>query len=126
MLPDAGDIAWVEFDPVLGTEQAGRRPGLILTARIYHEQSPRAVVCPITSISREWPFNVPLPSGLKARGIVLIDQIRVVDRAHRIFDFIDRAPREVMDEVRVKLAALLGIDFAASGPGLVGPPWAST
>lgn len=113
MLPRAGDIAWIEFEPVLGTEQAGRRPGLIVTALIYHEQSPRAVVCPITSNAREWPFNVPLPNGLKARGVVLVDQVRTVDRARRVFDVIDRVPPEVMDEVRAKLAVLVGIEFAA-------------
>ena len=38
MLPDAGDIAWIELDPVLGSEQAGRRPALVLSHRIYHEK----------------------------------------------------------------------------------------
>ena len=65
MLPDAGDIAWVEFDPVKGTEQAGRRPALFLTDRAYHENSRSALVCPITSNLHRWPFNVALPPGLK-------------------------------------------------------------
>jgi mRNA interferase MazF len=56
MLPEAGDVAWVEFDPVLGAEQAGRRPALVVSEREYHEISSRALVCPITSRARPWPF----------------------------------------------------------------------
>ena len=111
MLPDLGDIAWVEFDPVLGTEQAGRRPALVLSSRSYHEESWRAVVCPITSKERPWPFNVPLPSGLKTSGVVLVDQVRAIDRSQRRFDIIEQAPDSVVDQVRGRLAALMGIDI---------------
>src|ERR1700761_8517046 len=41
---EPGDIAWVELDPVKGSEQAGRRPALIVSERIYHEASKRAVI----------------------------------------------------------------------------------
>jgi mRNA interferase MazF len=110
MLPDVGDIAWIDFDPVKGTEQQGRRPGLILTSLDYHRRSPRAVVCPITSKERPWTFNVPLPPGLKTRGAVLVDQIRTIDRALRVFEVIERAPTELLSEVRGRLAALLQFD----------------
>jgi mRNA interferase MazF len=111
MFPDAGDIAWIDFDPVKGTEQAGRRPGLVLTSLSYHEQSKRALVCPITSNSRTWPFNVRLPDGLRIEGSVLVDQIRVIDRAERMFGIIERVPLSLLDEVRTKLAALLGVEI---------------
>jgi mRNA interferase MazF len=109
---DVGDIAWVEFYPVLGTEQGGRRPALILTSRRYHEASGRAVVCPITSNTGPWSFNVPLPAGIKTKGVVQVDQIRTVDRTARVFRKIDAVPDVFVDEVRIKLAALLGFDFA--------------
>jgi mRNA interferase MazF len=114
MLPDVGDIAWIEFDPVKGTEQAGRRPGLVLTSLAYHQRSRRAVVCPITSNERRWPFNVPLPPGMKTYGAVLVDQIRSIERAERMFEVIERAPAEFLAEVRGKLAALLGFDVVSS------------
>ena len=114
MIPDLGDIAWIEFDPVKGTEQSGRRPGLILTSRGYHERSPRAVVCPITSRQKPWAFNVPLPPGMKTQGSVLVDQIRTIDRGDRIFEIIERAPAEVLSEVRGRLAALLEFDVVSS------------
>jgi mRNA interferase MazF len=108
MLPDAGDIAWVEFDPVRGTEQAGRRPALILTPQAYHLRSPRALVCPITSNIRPWAFKIVLPEGLKTTGAVLVDQLRAIDRSKRLFTIIERAPRQVVVEAVRRLIALLG------------------
>jgi len=109
MLPDAGDIAWVDFDPVKGTEQAGRRPAVVLSARIYHEVSRRALVCPVTSNAHPWPFNVTLPEGLKTSGVVLVDQIRAIERSERMFGVIERIPDEVLSEIRARLGALLEI-----------------
>jgi mRNA interferase MazF len=114
MLPDVGDIAWIEFDPVKGTEQWGRRPGLILTSRDYHRLSPRAMVCPITSKERPWAFNVLLPPGLRTRGTVLVDQMRAIDRAGRMFEIIERAPAELLAEVRGRLAGLLQFEIVSS------------
>lgn len=111
-IPDAGDIAWIDFDPVLGAEQAGRRPALVLTSRLYHEQSNRSLVCPITSRVRDWPTEVRLPPGLKTKGTVLVDQIRVVDRGQRMFDTIERVPDAVLARVRRSLAALTGIEIS--------------
>lgn len=109
---DVGDIAWADLDPVRGTEQGERRPALILTPRLYNERSGRAVICPITSIG-SWPFNIPLPTGLKTRGVVLVDQIRAVHGKSRVFRRIESVPLQVMLDVRIMLCDLLGIDLAA-------------
>ncbi|MDP2410864.1 MAG: type II toxin-antitoxin system PemK/MazF family toxin [Pseudolabrys sp.] len=116
LLPDAGDIAWVEFDPVRGTEQAGRRPALVLSSRSYHEQSRRAVVCPITSRPHAWPFNVALPANLMTKGVILVDQIRSIDREGRLFAIIERVPDAILGDVQGRLAVLVGIDLARIDP----------
>jgi mRNA interferase MazF len=110
MALEVGDIVWVDLDPVKGSEQAGRRPALIVSGAIYHGASRRAVICPITRNTRPWPFNVPLPPGLETEGVVLVDQVRSIDRAGRLFGFVERAPPEVLASVRGQLAALLGLD----------------
>ncbi|MFO1096739.1 MAG: type II toxin-antitoxin system PemK/MazF family toxin [Xanthobacteraceae bacterium] len=106
MLPDAGDIAWIEFDPVRGKEPASR-PALVLTPQAYHQRSTRALVCPITSNMKPWPFKIILPEGLKTTGAVLVDQLQAIDRSERLFTIIERAPREVLLETLQRLAALL-------------------
>jgi mRNA interferase MazF len=108
-LPMAGDIVWVDFDPAKGSEQKGVRPAIVLTSSSFHEQSSKAIVCPITKNESPWPTKVRLPSGMKTSGHVLSDQVRVVHRAERGFRYIERAPDEVLADVRAILAALLGI-----------------
>lgn len=113
---DAGDIAWADLDPVRGTEQGERRPALIMTSRRYNDMSGRAIICPITSHG-DWPFNIPLPEGLKTRGVVLVDQVRAVHRVSRVFRRIESAPVKLMLDVRIMLCGIIGIDIEAL-PGL--------
>jgi mRNA interferase MazF len=112
-LPDAGDIVWVDFDPVRGREQQGVRPALVLTDQRFHQRDRRSIVCPITSNPLPWPTKVLLPDGFPVHGGVLVDQIRSVDRSQRGFRFIARAPETTLLEVRATLAALVGIDLGA-------------
>ena len=108
-LPEAGDLVWVDFNPQAGHEQAGQRPALVLTPRIYHERTNLAVVCPITSNVSPYPFKVVLPDGLPIAGAVLADQVKSIDRQARRLRVAGRAPSDVVAEVQAKLAALLGI-----------------
>ena len=111
LLPHAGDIAWVDFEPVRGTEQAGARPALVLSTRMMHEASRMAIVCPVTSNINPWPAKVFLPDGFPVKGAILVDQVRSVDRVMRGFRLIGRVPNEILMEVRFKLAALIGLDL---------------
>ena len=115
MLPDAGDVAWAEFDPVLGTEQAGRRPALVVSGRSYQEISSRVLVCPISSRARPWPFDVLIPPGLIVQGTILVDQVRMIHRPSRLFDTIGALPPSVLNQVRGVLASLAGIPLIAPG-----------
>jgi mRNA interferase MazF len=108
-LPERGALVWVDFTPQSGHEQAGHRPALVLSPRIYHERSKLAVVCPITSNPRPWPWKVMLPEGLAASGAVLVDQLRSIDRDARRLRLAGEAPQAVIAEVQAKLAALFGI-----------------
>lgn len=77
--PDAGDIVWIDFTPQIGREQAGRRPALVLSPRLYNEKVGLMIVCPITSKSKGYPFEVVLPSGLAIIGAVLSDHVKSLD-----------------------------------------------
>lgn len=67
-----------------------------------------ALVCPITSREKGYPFEVILPAGLKASGVVLSDQLKSVDWRARGSRFLCRVPDAVTAEALDKLAALLG------------------
>jgi mRNA interferase MazF len=108
----AGDLVWVNFNPQAGHEQAGRRPALVLSPGGYHEKTALAIVCPITSNTKPYPFKVSLPDGLPISGAVLSDQVKSIDRAARHLRIAGAAPRSVVVEVQARIAALLGIDDA--------------
>lgn len=59
-VPEAGDIAWLDFDPQAGREQGRRRPTLLLTDQAYNLASGRVVVCPLTSKRKPYPFALPV------------------------------------------------------------------
>ena len=108
-LPDRGSLVWLEFSPQAGHEQRGRRPAIVLTTSGYHERSPLAVVCPITSRRRDWPMEVVLPDGLPVSGVVLVDQIQSIDRNARHLEIAGNAPPEVLAEIDARLAPLLSL-----------------
>jgi mRNA interferase MazF len=105
--PDRGSLVWVFFSPQAGSEQAGRRPGVVLTPAAYHALSRLAIVCPITSRERGWPTEVKLPPGLPVSGVVLVDHIRSIDREARKLEVVGRVPDTVLDEINARLAPLL-------------------
>lgn len=109
MLPDRGDLVWIDFTPQAGHEQAGRRPALVLSPRAYHQRAPFAVVCPITSKAKGYPFEVPLPDGLPIGGVVLADQVKSLDRRVRQLDPAGTVPDAVLQQVLAKLAPLLSL-----------------
>lgn len=108
-LPERGSLVWLEFTPQAGHEQAGRRPAIVLTTKSYHERSSMAVVCPITSTERGWPMEVKLPEGSPVSGVVLVDQIRSIDREARHLKIAGMAPQEVLDAIAARLAPLLSL-----------------
>ncbi len=52
---------------------------------------------------------------MKTNGMIMVDQVRSIDRAERLFDIIEKAPVQIVRDVRGKLAVLLGIDVATLG-----------
>jgi mRNA interferase MazF len=107
---DAGDLVWVELDPVRGREQSGRRPAIVITPAAYHRVSSLALVCPITTNPGAWPFKVPLPDDLGIKGAVLVDQVRAVDRAQRVVRRAGRVPDETLARIRGILTAMIQPD----------------
>ncbi|MBI1832497.1 MAG: endoribonuclease MazF [Planctomycetes bacterium] len=107
--PDAGDLIWISFSPRAGREQAGRRPGLVLSPRAYNDKVGLCLVCPITHHAKGYAFEVALPDDLPVQGVVLADHLKSADWRERGCEHMATAPPEVLDEVRAKLKPLLGM-----------------
>ena len=107
-VPDTGDFIWLTFDPQAGREQAGRRPALVLSPKVYNSKSGLALACPITNQSKGYPFEVPVPAGNVIRGVILADHVKSVDWKARSAERLGHCTSEVIDEVRARLAPLIG------------------
>jgi mRNA interferase MazF len=108
-VPAAGDIIKIDLDPRTGHEQGGWRPALVLSPKIYNAKTGLAVVVPITNQTKGYPFEVQLPGPMKTTGVVLADAIKNVDWRARNAKYAETAPAEVMNAVRERLVALLGL-----------------
>jgi mRNA interferase MazF len=107
-VPERGDIIWLEFNPQAGHEQAGYRPAFVVSPRAYHRKAGLALVCPVTSRIKGYPFEVPLPAGGKTRGVILSDQVKSLDWRARKAAFVERVVDEVVAEVTARIVALVG------------------
>ncbi|NMA94424.1 MAG: mRNA-degrading endonuclease [Clostridiales bacterium] len=84
IVPDKGDLVYLNFNPQAGNEQAGRRPAIVLSPKLFNEWK-FAIVCPITNKVKGYPFEVAIPDGLNISGVILTDQIKSIDwRARRL------------------------------------------
>ena len=106
--PERGDIVWIDFSPHAGHEQGGRRPGFVVSPAGYNRPSGLALLCPISSKEKGYPYEVVLPDGLPAQGVVLADQARSFDWRARRAQRICSAPADTVAEVLGKIATLVG------------------
>jgi len=106
--PERGDIIWLTFNPQAGHEQAGRRPALVLSPESYNAKVGLAILCPITTNVKGYPFEVVIPEGLEAKGAILSDQVKSLDWKVRGAEFFCKLPEATVNEVLQKLNTLLG------------------
>ena len=111
--PSRGDLVWVSFTPQAGHEQAGVRPALVLSPVEYNRKVGLALVCPVTSKVKGYPFEVPLASDSKITGAVLADQVKSLDWRVRKARFAESVSAEILDEVTARLRVLVDPEGAA-------------
>ncbi|MGO4270099.1 type II toxin-antitoxin system PemK/MazF family toxin [Paenibacillus sp. TAF58] len=91
-IPARGDLIWLDFDPLAGREQAGRRPAIVLSEVDFNQLTGLAFVCPITNQTKDYAFEVPLPEGLPFTGAVITDQLKSLDIRKRKIKIVANVP----------------------------------
>ncbi len=86
MVIKRGDMFYADLSPVVGSEQGGTRPVLVIQNNIGNKYSPTVIVSAITSQlnKNKLPTHIELDSeefGLKADSIILTEQIRTIDKS---------------------------------------------
>ncbi|MBX5467332.1 MAG: type II toxin-antitoxin system PemK/MazF family toxin [Firmicutes bacterium] len=108
-----GDIFFADLSPVVGSEQGGVRPVLILQNDIGNRYSPTTIVCAITSqvFKTRLPIHVELKaedSSLHRDSIILLEQIRTIDKS-RLKERVAHLGPEIMARVNTAIAISLGL-----------------
>ena len=106
-IPRRGDVVWITPNPQAGHEQAGRRPAVVLSPGAYNGKVGLAILCPITSQVKGYPFEVRVPDGLPVRGVILADQVKSLDWKARRAEWMGTLPPDVIAKVLAKLGVLL-------------------
>lgn len=108
-----GDVVLCDLNPVVGTEQAGIRPVVILQIDRANAVSPHTIIAPFTTKIRRklLPSHVLVPAGvggLNQDSVVLCEQIRVIDKS-RIIRVLGHLDDSYLQELAQALGAILGI-----------------
>jgi mRNA interferase MazF len=104
-----GDVVWVDLDPARGREQAGIRPGVVVSSAAYlRAVTALAIVIPVTTRERGWPNHVSVsgPSGLNAPSWAMTEQPRSVSR-ERILRWTGSVDDDTFAAIRVYLGDAL-------------------
>ena len=106
-VPERGDAIWLSSRRRRAqSRRVIARPSCSLVPSII-EKAGYALVCPITSTVKGYPFEVPVPEGGEVSGVVLADQIRSLDWRARNARLIEPLPDAVTGEVVAKVQTLL-------------------
>lgn len=116
MIVKRGDIYYADLSPVVGSEQGGIRPVLIIQNDVGNKYSPTVIAAAITSqINKaKMPTHIELTAceyGLSKDSVILLEQIRTIDKK-RLREKIGRLDEELMVRVNYALSISFGLsDF---------------
>lgn len=109
-----GDLFYADLNPVVGSEQGGIRPVLVIQNDVGNNFSPTVVAAAITSrkAKNSLPTHILLENvpGLAPTSLLLLEQLRTIDRK-RLRGYIGRISKEKMLEVDAALAISIGIGY---------------
>ena len=97
--PKKGDFIAVTFDSQSDHEQKGRRPALVVSNTLFNEQTGLAIVCPLITTDRRYPFHVAVTDNPHVTGFVMVQKVKSIDFRARKAKQIAKASDEVLDTV---------------------------
>ena len=112
MLIKRGDIFYADLNPVVGSEQGGVRPVLIVQNNVGNKYSPTLVVLPISTAKKHYlPTHIHIRDSktLPKDSVILAEQIRTIDR-YRLREYVGSIDKEIMDEINIAMKISIGVD----------------
>ena len=94
-----GSIIKISFDPIVGSEQSGYRPAVVISNNFLISKTNIITVCPITKGQGKTALNVLLDGRTKTQGAILCAHNRSIDIKKRTYVLIEQLPADKLDEV---------------------------
>lgn len=107
-----GEVYYCDLSPVIGSEQGGLRPCLIIQNDVGNIHSPTTIVAPLTSQFKTLITHINVSkeqSGLSGNSQALLEHIRTVDK-RRLLEYKGKLPDEVMTAINRAIKISLGVD----------------
>ncbi len=114
-----GEIYYADLSPVIGSEQGGVRPVVIVQNDIGNKYSPTTIVAPITSRKKaRIPTHVLIDNPcLKCKSLILLEQIRIVDKS-RLGEYIGTLTVEESEKLDTAITKSLDVEIQKEGVNL--------
>ena len=112
MVIKRGDIFYADLNPIIGSEQGGVRPVLIVQNNVGNRYSPTLVVLPLSAAKKPYlPTHIRICGSkmLPKDSIVLAEQIRTIDR-NRLKSYVGSVGFEIMEKVDKAVKISIGVD----------------
>ncbi len=111
MVVKRGDIFYADLDPIIGSEQGGIRPVLVVQNNVGNKHSPTLVVLPLSAAKKKnMPTHIYICGSklLPKNSIVLAEQIRTIDR-NRLLRYVGSVGLEVIEKVDRAVKISIGV-----------------
>jgi len=109
-----GNVYYAMLDPVIGSEQDGKRPVVVIQNDLANKYSPTVIIAPITTVLKKTylPTHIIIKKNnfLKKDSIILLEQVRVIDKT-RIITFLGKLTRTQVQQVDRALVKAFSIDI---------------
>lgn len=107
-----GQMYFADLDPVIGSEQGGNRPVLVIQNDVGNSFSPTVIVAPITTQIKKTRqlthIGIPPHFGLPQSSMAMLEQIRTIDKS-RLGDYVGCLDDDVMDYIDEALGISVGL-----------------
>jgi len=103
-----GDIVIVDFDPSIGSEQKGSRPGVVVSHNTFHSATNGlAILVPITSTRKSnFPLHIDLDERTKTQGQIMCEQLKTMDIKIRQLKKVEELPEDLLKKT-LKILSLV-------------------
>ncbi|HEZ7986797.1 MAG TPA: type II toxin-antitoxin system PemK/MazF family toxin [Ruminococcus sp.] len=112
MIIKRGDVFYADLDPIIGSEQGGVRPVLVVQNNVGNKYSPTVVVLPISSAKKtNMPTHIRICGSkmLQKNSIILAEQIRTIDR-NRLQSYVGSLGLEIMEKINEAMKISIGVN----------------